>query len=108
MNWQSQLTQLIFDFYRENLTELQKLRRLRECKVSRRWRSLRIECHSSETALALREVGDLLRQPVSQLRLARTIRLLVKGQLVAMIPVHPTDVSPDLSHRPSDDADLLR
>jgi hypothetical protein len=108
MNWQSQLTQLIFDYYRENLNELQKLNLLQHCKVSRRWRSLRIECHKLETALALREVGDLLRQPVSQMRLARNIRLLVNGELMAMIPVYPSDVSADVSDRTGDDADLLR
>jgi hypothetical protein len=108
MNWQSQLTQLIFDYYRENLGERQKLDILQHCRLSRRWRSLRIECQKLETALALREVGDLLRQPVAQLRLARNVRLFVNGQLMAVIPVYPSGVSPNLSDRAGDDADLLR
>jgi hypothetical protein len=107
MNWQSQLTQLILNYYRENTEELQRLSILQECKLSRRWRSLRIECHTAANALALRELSDLIREPIAQLRIARQIRFLVRGELMATVPVQgPSSVIPPLDSR-GNDADLL-
>lgn len=106
MNWQSQLTQLILSYYRENMDEFRQVKLLQQCKLSRRWRSLRIECPTLSAALALREAGDLLREPIAQLRLARQIRLIVHGDLVANIPVQSTKSSQG-SFPSGSDADLL-
>ena len=107
MNWQSQLTQLILNYYRENTAELEQLNILRQCKLTRRWRSLRIECHTASTALALRDLSELIREPIAQLRIARHIKFLVKGDLVATVPVQSCKpLMPPLDAR-GNDADLL-
>lgn len=87
MNWHSQLTKLIFDFYREDPLQLQQLRTLRSCKLSRRWGILRISCRDRATAEALTTAGEVLSEPIAQLRLAREIRLFTDGMLVATLTV---------------------
>ncbi|HIK55147.1 MAG TPA: hypothetical protein IGS37_08295 [Synechococcales cyanobacterium M55_K2018_004] len=88
MNWYSQLTHLIMDFYREDPTELGALQPLQACKLSRRWGVLRVECPDRQTADRLAQVGDLLREPVAEMRLSQYINILVRGTLVASLPVH--------------------
>ncbi|GAB4375437.1 MAG: hypothetical protein Kow00121_21190 [Elainellaceae cyanobacterium] len=87
MNWYSQLTQLILSFYREDQTQLESLVALQHCKLSRRWGVLRINCESHETAKALMEAIDLLREPVRELRLAQQIKILVSGKSVQAFPI---------------------
>jgi hypothetical protein len=93
MNWYSQLTQLILDFYREDLTELKQLNALHKCHVSRRWGVLRVNCSTQEAASALAAAGDILREPVAQLRLAQQIKILLNGTLVAALPVNPSKLT---------------
>lgn len=88
MNWYSQLTRLILSFYREDLPQLQRLSPLRTCKLSRRWGVLRVHCKNHETADALLEAIDVLREPIAQLRLAQQIKITVRGSTLATLPVH--------------------
>lgn len=88
MAWYSQLTHLILDYYREDPEDLQRLQSLHFCKVSRRWGVLRVDCGDRATANHLTEASSLLREPVSELRLAQYINILVRGVLVASLPVH--------------------
>lgn len=90
MNWYSQLTRLILDFYREDLPQRQQLHPLWNCTLSRRWGTLRIKCRDQETANALVEAGALLKAPIAQLRIAQQIHILMKGHLVATLPIHPS------------------
>lgn len=87
MNWFSQLTRLILDFYREDPTELDQLRKLEACRLSRRGGVLRVDCRDFSTAKSLVGVGALLKEPISQLRLAHQVNIMVKGSLLASLPV---------------------
>jgi hypothetical protein len=87
MNWYSQLTQLILSFYREDPKQLQQIQSLQRCRVSRRWRTVRIDCQEQQTADAMIRAGALLREPIAQLRLAQQINILVRGALVVTLPV---------------------
>jgi hypothetical protein len=75
-----QLTHLIFDYYRENPNECKVLHVLLCCKLSRRWGVFTITCPNYETYAALLRVQDILKEPLSQLRLARKLRITVKQQ----------------------------
>lgn len=87
MNFYSQLTRLIFDFYREDPAELTRLQGLKTSKISRWWGVFRVNCRDAQTASEIIEAVDLLRQPIAQLRLAHDIRVLVKGKAIATFPV---------------------
>jgi len=87
MNFYSQLTRLIFDFYREDPAELTRLQGLKSSKLARRWGVFRINCRDTQTASDIIEAVDLLRQPISQLRLAQDIRVMVRGKAIATFPV---------------------
>lgn len=93
MNVRSQLTRLILDYYRENLQELQQLKRLHSCKVFRRWGVLNIRCTNRETADALIKSHQILKEPIAQLRLAQKIRILVDNTAVAVLPVHSEELT---------------
>jgi hypothetical protein len=88
MNWYSQLTQLLLDYYREDPTELRQLGALQSCKLSRRWGTLHVNCRDRQVADSLVAAGHLLKEPVAQLRLAQQIRILFKGTLVSALPVN--------------------
>lgn len=88
MAWYSQLTHLILDYYRENPQELSQLQGLHACKLARRWGALRLDCPDRTTADLLAAAGDLLREPVAEMRLAQYINILVRGTLVASLPVY--------------------
>jgi len=103
MTWYSQLTRLIFDFYRENPKELMSLRGLGNCKLSRWWGTFRINCSDPRTASDLIDAIDVLREPIAQLRLAQTLKIMVNGKPIASFPVRVTnfrDKAPD-KHHPS-------
>ena len=87
MNWYSQLTRLILDFYRENPVELKQLSILYSCKLSRWWGVLRIHCRDVSAAESIIATAALIREPIAQLRLAHQIKVLVKGDLIATLPV---------------------
>ncbi|MEM9542525.1 MAG: hypothetical protein AAGA60_23920 [Cyanobacteria bacterium P01_E01_bin.42] len=83
----SQLTRLIWDFYRENPTELQRLKLLAKCKVFRRWGVLHIRCWNREIADAAIALCSLIEEPLSKLRIAREIKISVENTQVALIPI---------------------
>jgi hypothetical protein len=87
MNWYSQLTQLIFSFYREDLALRRKIEMLEHCKVSRWWGTVRINCHDAKTAQDLLRAIDLIKEPIAELRLAHQIKLLVQGEVVTTVPI---------------------
>ncbi|HHP7243420.1 MAG TPA: hypothetical protein ACFE0H_01905 [Elainellaceae cyanobacterium] len=88
MNWYSQLTRLILDFYREDPLECQQIRALPSCRLSRWWGVLRINCRDRETAESLVAAAAILREPIAQLRLAQRIKILVNGSLFRVLPVN--------------------
>ncbi len=87
MNFYAQLTQLIFSFYRENPHELEEIRYLQSCKLSRRWGVLKITCPTHEIAEALILGIDTLKEPIAQLRLAQQIEISVNRGLVQSFAV---------------------
>ncbi len=87
MNWFSQLTRLILDFYREDPVQLAQLSKLESCRVSRRGGVLRVDCRDFSTAEAIVTAGALLKEPIAQLRLAHHINITVRGALLASLPI---------------------
>ncbi|WP_416674482.1 hypothetical protein [Egbenema bharatensis] len=87
MNWYSQLSQLILSFYREDQPLRQKVEVLQDCKVSRRWGTLRINCKDPQAVETVLEAIDLIREPIAQLRLAHQIKILLQGNVVTTLPI---------------------
>lgn len=87
MKSHSQLTRLLLSFYREDLLQLQQLRPIEQCKISRRWGTVRVDCYTPQVAEAIVRASDLLREPIAQLRLAHHISILVKGSLLTTLPI---------------------
>lgn len=87
MNKPSVLTRLIWDFYRENQEELNQLRLLGECKLFRRWGVLHIQCLTPEMGDAVIELYNLIKEPISQMRLAPKIKISVKNTEIAIFYV---------------------
>ncbi len=83
----SQLTRLIWDFYRENQTELQKLKLLAHCKVFRRWGVLHVRCWNRETANAVIAVRSLIEEPIAKLRIARELKISVENTQIALFQI---------------------
>lgn len=90
----SQLTQLIWNFYRENPRELKLLKTLASCKVCRRWGSLQIHCVDVDTAHFIASHHSLLEVPIAQLRLAQKIKIFVNKTLVTVFEVNPSAMIP--------------
>ena len=89
----SQLTRLIWDFYRENHEEWQRLQPLARCKVYRRWGVLHIQCVNQEMANLIAASQNLLKEPISQMRLAQKIKISVKNMTVAVFDVKPDTIT---------------
>ncbi len=83
----SQLTRLIWDFYRENQRELQQLHLLGRCKLSRRWGVLHIRCLNRDSAEAVLRLRSLIEEPVAKLRLAQKISISVANNRIAMFRI---------------------
>ncbi len=84
----SQLTLLIWDFWREDRRELRKLIPLANCKVSRWWGVLHIKCSDKETARSIMAAEQLIEQPLIQLRLANKVKIWIDNNLVAVFSVN--------------------
>lgn len=100
MNWYSQLTRLILDFYREDPAELHQLKVLQSCRLSRWWGVIRIHCPNSDVAYSIVERAALLCEPINQLHLAQDVRLIVNGSVVTNLSVQQCTVQ--RSRRSSD------
>ncbi len=95
----SQLTQLIFSFYREDPIELQQLHHLDNCKVFRRWGTLHIKCQNLATAEAIASTYTVLREPIAQLNLAQKIKISVNRTWFLALPVHSSQQSRRSAHQ---------
>ena len=82
----SQLTHLVWDFYREDWEDLERLRVLGDCRICRRWGVFRIECPGNRTAEAVASVLALIEAPVKQLRLAKRIKIFANKELFVTYP----------------------
>ncbi len=81
------LQRLVLSFYREDPYIEAELEPLLDCRMSRSWGSIRIECVDQEH---LEEVGALLkhlRPPLAALGLGRQIVLRVPGSLQRTYPM---------------------
>lgn len=70
-----QLAHLIFSYYRENPRELGALQPLALCKLSRRWGTFIITCPTVEVYRALLCIQNILKEPITQLRLAKRVQI---------------------------------
>ncbi|MFB6277032.1 MAG: hypothetical protein ABEI32_12915 [Halothece sp.] len=90
----SQLTRLIWDYYRESQSESQQLQILGNCKVNRRWGNFRIHCPNEEIARTVSDLIPLLELPIIKLRLAKRIKIFVEGELFQVAAVGCQHLSP--------------
>lgn len=88
-----QLTRLLWDYYRENAIDLQRLRPLACCKLVRRWGVLCIHCPNPELAESVVAAQALLEAPVKQLRLAQKIKIFVGKNSIAVYSVPQRQVA---------------
>jgi hypothetical protein len=95
----SQLTRLLWDFYREDPEELRQLKILQQCSVFRFWGRLYVRCQTHATAERLQKVVALIEVPVAQLRLAKRIKILVGRQPVALFDVSLDRFNPEMQER---------
>ena len=82
------LQRLVLSFYREDPSIEAELDPLLDCRMTRSWGSIRIECVDEEH---LEEVSALLthlRLPLAALGLGRQIVLRVPGSLQRTYPMH--------------------
>ncbi len=79
----SQLTQLLWDFYRENPEELQQLKILQDCQVFRFWGAFCIRVQTPAMAQRIHDLVTVIETPIQALRLAKQVRILVGRRLVA-------------------------
>jgi len=89
-----QLTRLIWNYYRENKSESQRLRILGNCKVNRRWGDFRINCPNIEMAETVSDLIPLLELPIIKLRLAKRIKVLIEGELFSLVTVGSQHLTP--------------
>ncbi|NJN31129.1 MAG: hypothetical protein HC824_12370 [Synechococcales cyanobacterium RM1_1_8] len=87
MNFSNQLVRLILDFYREDPEEYRAIALLQNCRLSRRWGTLRIACNDVRTAEDLIRAIDCIREPVAKLRLAKRLKVFVDGAFTKVFPV---------------------
>jgi hypothetical protein len=83
----SQLTRLIWDFYREDPTELQRLKILAKCKVFRRWGVLHIRCWNRDIAERAIAARFLIAEPIAKLRIAREIKISVENTEIVLFSI---------------------
>ncbi|MEA5420628.1 hypothetical protein VB712_15450 [Spirulina sp. CCNP1310] len=72
----SQLTQLIWDYYRENWADLERLRCLGRCDVFRRWGVLHIRCYHPRDVEAVVRSRSLIAVPLAKLRIVQKVKIL--------------------------------
>ena len=95
MNFSNQLVRLILDFYREDPTEYRAIAILQNCRLSRRWGTLRIACKDARTAEDLIRAIDYIRDPVAKLRLAKRLKIFADGVFPQVFPVEAPGYSMD-------------
>ena len=81
------LLSAVLSFYREEPQELLALEPLQDCRFSRGWSSLRIDCCDQVHLEEVSSLVDLVRIPLAALQLVRTIRLTAPGLPERAFPV---------------------
>lgn len=81
------LLRMVLSFYREDPTELARLEPLLDCRLSRGWSALRIDCCDRHHLEVVNGLIHLLRDPLDALQLVRQIRLTAPGMPERVYPV---------------------
>ena len=82
------LQQLVWSFYREEPELEAQLEPLRDCRMSRSWGSIRVECVDASHLEEVSALLALLRRPLAAMDLGRQIVLRVPGSLQRTYPMH--------------------
>ncbi|MAS27300.1 MULTISPECIES: hypothetical protein [unclassified Synechococcus] len=82
------LQRLVWSFYREEPQLEAQLEPLRDCKLSRSWGSIRVECVDARHLEEVSALLALLRRPLAAMGLGRQIVLKVPGSLQRTYPMH--------------------
>ena len=86
---------LVWSFYREEPELEAQLEPLRDCRMSRSWGSIRVECVDARHLEEVNGLLTLLRRPLAAMGLGRQIVLRVPGSLQRTYPMHvpfPSDL----------------
>ena len=82
------LRRLVFSFYREDPQIEAELEPLRDCRMSRSWGSIRIECVDAQHLEEVSALLSHLRRPLVAMGLGRQIVLRVPGRPQRSYPMH--------------------
>ena len=82
------LQRLVLSFYREDPRIEAELEPLLDCRMTRSWGSIRIECVDAEHLEEVSALLSHLRLPLAALGLGRQIVLRVPGSLQRSYPMH--------------------
>jgi hypothetical protein len=82
------LQRLVLSFYREEPLLEAKLEPLRDCRMSRSWGSVRIECLDASHLEEISGLLELVRRPLAAMGFGRQIVLRVPGALQRSYPMH--------------------
>ena len=82
------LQRLVWSFHREEPQLEAQLEPLRDCKLSRSWGSIRVECVDARHLEEVSALLALLRRPLAAMGLGRQIVLKVPGSLQRTYPMH--------------------
>jgi hypothetical protein len=82
------LQRLVWSYYREEPHLEARLEPLRDCRLSRSWGSIRVECLNARHLEEVSELLTLLRRPLVAMGLGRQIVLRVPGSLQRTYPMH--------------------
>ena len=82
------LQRRVWSFYREEPQLEAQLEPLRDCKLSRSWGSIRVECVDARHLEEVSALLALLRRPLAAMGLGRQIVLKVPGSLQRTYPMH--------------------
>jgi hypothetical protein len=81
------LLRALMSFYREDPRELQALEPLQDCRLSRGWSALRVDCCDRAHLEQVNDLIPLLRPPLDALQIVRQIRLMAPGMAERVYPV---------------------
>ncbi len=82
------LQRLVWSYYREEPDLAARLEPLRDCRLSRSWGSIRVECMNARHLEDVSALVTLLRRPLLAMGLGRQIVLRVPGSLQRTYPMH--------------------
>ena len=82
------LQRLVWSFYREEPDLEAQLEPLRDCRMTRSWGSVRVECIDARHLEEVSGLLALLRPPLAAMGLGRQIVLRVPGSLQRTYPMH--------------------